>query len=108
MANAGERARSARGRQSAGEDEARAVAAKEIDERRRCRDITAHDAEGLGEGPLYDGQAMHQPLALGDAAAAWPIKPAGVNLIEIGHGAVPLGDIADLSDRRDIAVHGID
>ncbi len=36
------------------------------------------------------------------------VKPDRVNLIEIGHRAVMLGDVAQLGDRRDVAVHRID
>jgi hypothetical protein len=35
---------------------------------------------------------MHDPVALGDAAAARPIKTDGVHLVEIGHRGVTLGD----------------
>ena len=44
----------------------------------------------------------------GRLAAAWPIKPDGVNLIEIDEGTITMRDIAQLADRRDVAVHRID
>ena len=31
-----------------------------------------------------------------------------MDLVEIGHGAVLLGDLDDLAHRRDVAIHGID
>ena len=67
---------------------ARRVAANEIDESRRTRDIAAHHAERLGERPLDDRQAVHQPVALGDAAAMCAVKADSMDLVEIGHCAV--------------------
>jgi len=54
------------------------------------------------------GQAMHDAVALGDAPATWAIHTHRVNLVEISHRAIALGDIANFSNRRDIAVHRID
>src|SRR5882757_4661714 len=42
------------------------------------------------------------------AAAAQTIKADRVDLIEIGHRAIALGEIADCVDRRDVTVHGIE
>ena len=80
----------------------------EVAHRRRAGDIAAHHTERLGQGALDHGEAVHQPLPLGDAAAARTVEPDGVDLVEIGHGAMLVGDVADLLDRRDIAVHRID
>ena len=51
---------------------------------------------------------MHLAVALGNTAAAFAIKPDAMHLIEIGHRAIFLGEIADLSDLSEIAFHGID
>ena len=47
-------------------------------------------------------------VALGNAAAARPVEPDRMHLVEIGHRPVRLGDVAQLGDRRDVAVHRID
>jgi hypothetical protein len=70
------------------------MAAQEIDECRRAGDIAADRAEGLAEGALDYGRPMHDPVALGNAAAAGPVEPDRVHLIEIGHCSKPIGDVA--------------
>src|SRR3546814_13763114 len=72
------------------------------------RSIAAHHPESLAERALEDREAIHLPLALGDAAAVRAVEANGVPLVEVGHGAVLLGDLAKLGDRRDVAVPGID
>src|SRR5947209_4129963 len=93
VAYRGERAGGERRRQRGREDEARRMAAQEIDERRRARDVAADRAEGLSEGALDDGRAVHDTVALGNAAAAGAVKADGVYFVEIGHRAKALGDI---------------
>ena len=51
---------------------------------------------------------MHDAVALGDAAAARAVHADRMDLVDIGHGAVALGEIADLRQRRDVAVHRIE
>jgi hypothetical protein len=51
---------------------------------------------------------VHDPVALGDAAAARAVKPDGMHLIEIGHRAEVVGDGAEFADRGDVAIHRID
>ena len=96
------------GRQGRGEDEAGRKAAHEVAERGRGRDIAADDAEGLRQRAFDHGQPVAEALALGDAAAARAIEADGMNLVEIGHGAVRVRDVAELGDRRDVAVHRVD
>ena len=90
------------------EDEAGGKAPHEIDQCRRTGDVASDHAKGLAQRALDDGQAIHQPLALGDAAAARPVHAHRMHLVEIGHGAILVGEIADLLDRPDVAVHRID
>ena len=70
-------------------------------------DIAAEATEGLGERAFEDIDAVHDAVALGDAAAARAIHADGVDFVDIGHGAVTFGKIADLRQRRDVAVHRI-
>src|ERR1700730_15838604 len=84
------------------------MAAQEIDERRRARDIATDRAKGLAEGTLNDGRAVHDAVALGNAAATRTVEPDRVHLVEISHRPETLGDVAQFADRRDVAVHRID
>src|ERR1700732_1859838 len=51
---------------------------------------------------------MHCAVAFGDPTAARAVTPTSMDLVEIGHRAIPLGDIANLCDGCDIAIHRID
>ena len=75
---------------------------------RRAGDVAADDAVGLAERALDQGDAVHQAALLGDAAAARAVEADGVHLVEVGHRAVLLGDLEDLGDRGDVAVHRVD
>ena len=108
VADAGKRPGRDRRGQGGREDEARRVAAHHVDQRRRGGDIAAHHAEGLGQRPLDHGEPVHDPFAFGDAGAARAVHADGVNLVQVGHGAVAFGNLADLSDRRYVALHRID
>src|SRR5207237_6561876 len=70
MTDRGERAGGQRRRQRGCEDEPRRMAAQEIDERRRSRDVAGDRTEGLAESALDHGRAIHDPVALRDADAA--------------------------------------
>ncbi len=84
------------------------VGAHRVDHRAAGGDIAAERAEGLGQRPLDHVDAVHDAVAFGDAAAARPIHADRVHLVEVGHGAVCLGEVGDLPDRGDVAVHRID
>ena len=108
MLDRGDRAGGKRRRQGRREDETGGKRADEVTDRRRAGNITAHHAKSFAERPFDNRKAIHETFALGNAAAARSVHANGVNLIEIGHGAVTIGEIADFLDRRDIAVHRID
>ena len=108
VSDGSDRAGGQRRRQRRREDEAGGERADEVAERRRGCDITAHHAEGLAERTFDDGEPVHQPFALCNAAATRAVHAHRMHLVEIGHRAVAVGQIADLLDRRDIAIHGID
>jgi hypothetical protein len=48
-----------------------------------------------------------QSLAFGYASAPMSIKTDRVDFVEIGHGPIPFCDIAQVCDRCDISIHGI-
>ena len=108
VAHAGQRPADHRRRQRGREDEAGRDRAHRVDQRRRARDVAAHAAERLRQRPLDHGEPRHLAMRLGDAAAARTVQPDRVHLVEIGHGAVALGEIADRRDRPEVAVHRVD
>ena len=73
-----------------------------------ARDIAAEAAERLGQRALDHVDAVHGVVALADAAAARAVHADRVHFVDIGHGAVALGEIADRMHRRHVAVHGIE
>jgi hypothetical protein len=77
------------------EDEARRIGADRIDDLGLAGDIAAEAAERLGERAFEHVDAMHDAVAFGDAAAARAVHADRMDLIDIGHGAVLLGEIAD-------------
>ena len=95
-------------RHRGGKNKSRTVGADKITEFRRAGDITADNAERLGERSLDNGQAVRQTIAFADSAAPFPVQANGVNLVNKGHGPVFIGQITKFLDRRDVAVHGID
>ena len=102
------RSRAYRRRQRGGEDEAGGVGAHGVDDPCIPGDIAAQAAEGLCERAFENIDAVHDAVALGDTAAARAIHADRMNFIDIGHRAVALGQIADLGQWRDVAVHRIE
>jgi hypothetical protein len=51
---------------------------------------------------------VHHPVALGDAGAARAVEADRVDLVEVCHGAVAVGEVADLAARRHVSVHRVD
>ena len=65
-------------------------------------------AQGLAQG---GGEHVDAPLhaeVLGRAAAGAPHEPGGVRVVDEHHGAVAVGDGADLVEPGQVAVHGED
>ena len=88
VADAGDRAGGDGRRQRGGEDEARRIGADGVAEVREGGDVAAHDAEALGQRAVDDVDAMHDAVALGEAAAARPVEADRMHLVEIGERAV--------------------
>ena len=96
VADRGGRGRADRRRQRGGEDEARRIGAHGVDDLGLAGDIAAEAAERLGQRAFEHVDAVHDAVALGDAAAARAVHADRMHLVDIGHGAVALGEIADL------------
>ncbi len=107
VADRGRCGRTDRGRQRRREDEARSVGADRVDDLGIAGDVAAEAAEGLGERAFQHVDAMHDAVALGNTAAARTVHADRMDLVDIGHGAVFLGEIADLCERGYVAVHRI-
>ena len=96
-----------RRRQRSREDETITEGAHKIDQIGRCRYITADHAKGLAQRALDDVDAIHHAFALGDPRAVRAVHANRVNLVEESDCVVFFGDVADLGDRRDIAIHRV-
>src|SRR5690606_18375386 len=94
--------------QRGGEYEAWRAASDGVDAGAAGRDVAAHHTEALGERRVYDVDPVEDAIALGDASAAWSVHADRVHFIEIGEGAIPIGQIADRRNRGDGPVHGVD
>ena len=108
MAHAREGARGDRGRYRRGEDEPGGMGADEVDERGGARDVAAHHPERLGEGALDHRDPIHHPLARRDAGAARAVHPDRVYLVQVGHCAVTVREVAHRRDRRHVPIHRVD
>ncbi len=108
VAHRRQRARDQHRRQRGREDEPRRVRADHVDDRLVGADIAAHHADRLAERAFDDRQPLGHTVALGNAAAARAVHADGMDFVEIGQRIVAVGEIANLGDRRDVAVHRID
>ena len=106
--HAGARAGRQGRRQGRGEDEAGRHGADGVTDRAIGRDIAAHHAERLAQRTLDDVNAVHDPVALGNAGAPQAVEADRMDFVQIGQRAILVGQVADLLDRADIAIHGID
>ena len=96
------------GRHRRGEDEARREAPDGIDDDGRAGDVPADDAEGLGERPLDHGDPVEHAVSLRDAGSASAVETNCVDLVEVGERSVARRHVAELPERRDVAVHRVD
>jgi hypothetical protein len=78
-----------------------------VDQRARAGDVAAEAADRFGECVLDHVKGVRGAIRLADAAAARTVHTDRVHLVDISHGAIALGEIADPVDPRDIAVHGV-
>ena len=107
VANAGECAGGDRWRQRRREDEARGVGADRVAEVLAAGDVAAHNAETFGQRAVEDVDARGLAVAFGYAAAARAVHADGVHLVDVGERVILLGEVADLFDGGDVAVHRV-
>uniref|UniRef100_A0A0N5A4J2 LigA n=1 Tax=Parastrongyloides trichosuri TaxID=131310 RepID=A0A0N5A4J2_PARTI len=108
MAHRGQSPGGQSGRQAGGEDEAGSPAAHRVHDHRVGGDIAAHDAEGLAQRAFENVDAVQHAVALGDAGAGRAVQAHGVDFVQIGQGAVFLGQGDGARQVGDVAVHRID
>ena len=91
-----------------GEDEAGAVRADQVDQPRRTRDVPAHRTDGLAERALDDVNLAFEALTRHDTSTLRPVHADGVHLVDERERVVALGDVGELGDRGDVAIHRVD
>ncbi len=106
--NAGDGAGDDGGCQRGGEDEAGCIGADGIAAFAAGGNVATHEAKAFGQRTLDDVDLGADAVAFGDAAAGRAVEPDRVHFVEIGDGIVAAGEVADLPDRRNVAVHRID
>ena len=91
-----------------GENEAGRIGTHRVDHRAWAGDIAAQCPKGLGQRSLNDVDPIGQAIAVANPAAARTVHTNSVYLIDIGHGAVFVGEVGNRLDRCNVAVHRID
>ncbi len=94
-----------RRRQRGGEDEARGIEADGVDQVGIAGDVASHHADGLAQRALDDVYLAHHAVALGHARAPRSIHADRVHFVDVGQGAIGLGQGDRRADVRDVAVH---
>ena len=93
--------------QGGGEDETRSVGTHRIDQCSASGDIAAKATEGLGQGAFDHVDSVHGAVARCDARTARAIHADGMDLVEIGHRAVSIGQVTELADGSNVATHRV-
>ena len=84
------------------------VAAHAVDHGGRPGDEAAERPVALGEAALHDRDVGRRTQGLRHAGALVSVRPGGVRLVQVGQRAVLDGECADLTERREVAVHRVD
>ena len=71
--------------------------ADKVAQRDRTGDIAADNTVGLAQCPLNQCDPVGQTLAFRNAAAARAVQAHRMDLVQIGHRTVLLGDLDDLA-----------
>ena len=91
------------------EDEARAAGADEVDRGRRSRRCSRRPRRTPWRAcPARCRRRSSTPSRSATPAPRCAVHADRMDLVEIGQRAVAVGEIADLGDRRDVAVHRVD
>ena len=69
---------------------------------------SAGAAEGFAEGPGDDVDAALDAAVLGGSAAVGADEADGVGVVDHHHGVVFFGEVADLVELGEVAIHGED
>ena len=92
----------------AGKEEGPPALAQPLDDGAVARHQTADHAKGLAQRADLDMDAAVQAKVIDDAAPALAQHAFAVGVVHHEHDAMFLGDVADLVQRRDVAVHAED
>ena len=94
-------------RQRGGEYEAACERPDEIAEHRGTCDVAPDNSVRLAKRAFDQSDPIRDAFPIRDAPSPRSVHSNRVNLVQISHCAVLLGDIANLGDRSDASTHGI-
>ncbi len=94
-----------RGRMRGGEEKRTSAMIEVVDEVARAADVAAECSDGLGERAYLHIDASRAVEVIDAAAAVAAEDSGGVGVVDHHDGAVLVGDVAELVDGADVAVH---
>lgn len=97
-----------RGRMGGGEEEGAGAMVEVVDEVFGSADVAAERADGLGEGSDLNVDAAVAVEVIDGAAAVASEDAGGVGVVDHHDGSVFFGQVGELVDGADVAVHGED
>ena len=97
-----------RHRHGAREEEGAPALAQPVDDRFLAGDKPADDAKGFAQRTHLDVDAAVQTEVVDDAAPTAPEHALAMRVVHHEHGAVRLGDLAQLVQRGDVTIHAED
>lgn len=88
-----------------GEEEGTGAVVEVVDEVAAAADVAAERADGLGEGADLHIDALGAVEVIDRAATVAAEHTAGVGVIDHHDGSILVGEIAELVDGADVAIH---
>ena len=107
-AQPGEQARGEHGRQVAGEEARAAEGVHVVDELSVPQTKPPWPPRLFENVPRWKSTSLSRPKCSATPAAVGPEQEGGVRLVDQDARAVALGDLDDLGQEADVAVHGVD
>ena len=93
---------------SSGVDEGAGLVDEEVDPGAGGREVTTGRAEGLTKRAHLEVDAGLQPEGFGEAVSLGAEDPGGVGFVDQEHGVVFGGELADVGEGGEIAVHAVE
>mmetsp|Transcript_33833 Transcript_33833/g.67020 ORF Transcript_33833/g.67020 Transcript_33833/m.67020 type:complete len:445 (-) Transcript_33833:996-2330(-) len=108
VTDGGSRSGSNHGRERSGEDEARRVGADSVHKFGGARNVPSEDSYSLSEGAIHDVHSVCCPDLLAHPCPSRSVHAHSMDLVDVRHGSVLLGQIAYGVDGGDGSVHRVD